>query len=158
MNEKNRHFEVLVFGNGNPDYIAKLKHELALANADSIWQWKGYESRHDHIYPQFDICVVPSQCDEAFGMTAVEASAYGLPVVASRRGGLQEAVEEGVTGLLFESGNAQELADKIIQLMDSPDSYRQMSAAAQKRAFEVFSIEESARRFSALLKTLARHV
>jgi len=158
MNEKNRNFEVLVFGSGNPDYIAKLKHDLALANADSIWQWKGYESRHDHIYPQFDICVVPSQCDEAFGMTAVEASAYGLPVVASRRGGLQEAVEEGVTGLLFESGNAQELADKIMQLMDSLDNYRQMSVAAQKRAFEVFSIEESARRFSALLKTLARHV
>ena len=57
--------------------------------------------------------VLPSIWYENFPRTLVEAYANGLPVIASRLGALPELVEDGVTGLLFEPGNAQDLALKM---------------------------------------------
>ena len=64
--------------------------------------------------------VVPSMCYESFGVVVIEAFARGLPVIASRIGALPELVEDGVTGLLFEPGNAEELAAKARQLLENP--------------------------------------
>ncbi len=52
--------------------------------------------------------VLPSICYENFPRTLAEAFGCGLPVIASRIGALAVLVEDGVTGLLFEPGNAQE--------------------------------------------------
>lgn len=57
--------------------------------------------------------VLPSIWYENFPRTLVEAFAAGLPVIGSRLGALEELIEDGVTGLLFEPGNADELASKI---------------------------------------------
>ena len=57
--------------------------------------------------------VLPSIWYENLPRTLVEAYANGLPVIASRLGALPELVEDGVTGLLFEPGNAQDLARKM---------------------------------------------
>ena len=60
--------------------------------------------------------VVPSTWFETFGIVAGEAMNHRLPVVASDIGALAEVVEDGVTGLLFETGNAVELADRLTTL------------------------------------------
>lgn len=57
--------------------------------------------------------VLPSIWDEPFGMVAAEAAAAGTPVVATRRGGLAEIVEEGVTGFFMEPSNLRAAADAI---------------------------------------------
>lgn len=57
--------------------------------------------------------ILPSIWYENFPRTLVEAFACGLPVIASRLGALAELVEDGVTGLLFEPGNAEDLARKL---------------------------------------------
>jgi glycosyltransferase involved in cell wall biosynthesis len=57
--------------------------------------------------------VLPSIWYENFPRTLVEAYAAGLPVIGSRLGALEELIEDGVTGLLFEPGNADDLASKI---------------------------------------------
>ena len=57
--------------------------------------------------------IIPSICYETFGLSIIEAYAFGKPVVASRIGGIPESIDEEETGLLFESGNASELAEKI---------------------------------------------
>jgi glycosyltransferase involved in cell wall biosynthesis len=86
------------------------------------------------LYAQADICIVPSVCEEAFGIVAAEAMAAGRPVIASRVGGLQFSVVDGITGLLFEPGNAEELAEKIALLLDDPALRRTMGAAGRERA------------------------
>jgi glycosyltransferase involved in cell wall biosynthesis len=60
--------------------------------------------------------VVPSEWYETFGLTAAEAKAVGTPVIASRIGGLTEVVRDGIDGILFEPGNALELATAIDSL------------------------------------------
>jgi glycosyltransferase involved in cell wall biosynthesis len=57
--------------------------------------------------------LMPSICYENFPLTLVEAFACGLPVIASRLGSMAELIEDGKTGLLFDSGSAEDLAKKI---------------------------------------------
>lgn len=71
---------------------------------------------------------------EAYGIAVVEAMAAGLPVVASRVGGIPELVQEGVTGELFDPGDADTLAGHLVRLLRSPDVRTQMSQAAQAAA------------------------
>ena len=72
-------------------------------------------------YRAADICVVPTvHRILARGITSVEAMAAGKPVVASRIGGLPYTVIDGITGLLFEAGNAFDMAEKLGRLLDDP--------------------------------------
>lgn len=77
--------------------------------------------------------VLPSICYESFPRTLVEAFGCGLPVIASRIGALAELVEDGVTGLLFESGNADDLAAKLKWAQQNPEHMREMGRNARKK-------------------------
>ncbi|MEH6504173.1 MAG: glycosyltransferase family 4 protein [Cycloclasticus sp.] len=76
--------------------------------------------------------VMPSEWYEGFPMVLVEAFSLGLPVVASRLGGMAEIVEDGVTGLHFEAGNANDLADKVRWMDEHPEECLQMGLNARK--------------------------
>jgi glycosyltransferase involved in cell wall biosynthesis len=75
--------------------------------------------------------VVPSICYETFALTVVEAFANGLPVIASRLGSMAELVRDGATGLLFEAGNADDLAEKIAWAEAHPGDMARMGRAAR---------------------------
>jgi len=75
--------------------------------------------------------VMPSEWYETFGLVLIEAFAHGLPIVASRLGAMKEIVEEGVTGLLFEPGNVEDLVAKVCWMNEHPDECRQMGHNAR---------------------------
>jgi glycosyltransferase involved in cell wall biosynthesis len=75
--------------------------------------------------------VLPSICYESFPRTLVEAFACGLPVIASRLGGMAELIQDGVTGLLFHPGDAQDLAAKLAWAQANPDALAAMGRAAR---------------------------
>lgn len=75
--------------------------------------------------------MLPSICYESFPRTVVEAFACGTPVIASRLGSLAEIVADGVTGLLFNPGSAEDLAEKIAWAESHPDRMRQMGSRAR---------------------------
>ncbi len=89
--------------------------------------------------------VVPSLWYENFPRTLVEAFSVGLPVIASRLGALAELVEDGVTGLLFEPGNAQDLASKLSWAQAHPQEMRAMGDAARARYLSAYSPEQNVR-------------
>lgn len=80
---------------------------------------------------QSSYLVLPSIWYENFPRTIVEAFACGLPVIASRIGALAEIIEDGRTGLLFESGNAQDLAEKLNWAEAHPDEMVKMGKSAR---------------------------
>jgi len=88
---------------------------------------------------QSDIAVVPSIWEEPFGMVAVEAMACGLPVVASRVGGLQEIVQEKKTGFLVEPMDYKTLADGLETLCRDRKLRDSMGMAGRKRAEELYN-------------------
>ena len=75
--------------------------------------------------------LVPSICHETAPRTIVEAYACGLPVIASRLGSLAAMVRDGLTGLLFDPGNAVDLAEKMRWANAHPHAMAQMGRAAR---------------------------
>jgi glycosyltransferase involved in cell wall biosynthesis len=90
----------------------------------------------DHIYARMRgaaCLVLPSVWYENFPRVLVEAFACGLPVIASRLGAMADLIDEGVTGLLFEPGNAAELAQRLQWARDNPERMRRMGAQAREQ-------------------------
>ncbi len=98
-------------------------------------------------YRDADICLVPTIAQDALSITSVEAMAAGKPVIASRIGGLPYTVSDGLTGLLFEPGNAFDLAEKIGRLLDEPHLRSQMGLAGRRRFEEDFMWPDVIKRY-----------
>ncbi len=90
-------------------------------------------------YRKARMLVVPSLCFELFGMVVVDAMALGIPVIASRIGGLPHVVDEGVTGALFEPGDAGDLANRIRFLWSKPELGKQMGQAGQQKVLRQYT-------------------
>lgn len=97
-----------------------------------------------------DVVLVPSRV-EPFGNTAVEALWARRPLVASRTQGLREIVEDGVTGLQAEPGDAASLAAAIGRLLDDPGLARDLAETGRREARRRFSTESYAVAMTALL-------
>ncbi len=89
-------------------------------------------------YNRADVLVNPS-LSEAFGMSLVEAMASETPVVATRTGGMPEIVENGVTGLLVDPADPDQLAAAILRILDNQELGLSMGKAGRIRAVEHFS-------------------
>lgn len=90
--------------------------------------------------------VLPSIWYENFPRTIVEAFASGLPVIASRIGALAEIVSDGETGLLFEPGNAGDLAQKLQWALAHPHELARMGSNARRRYEQAFTPEANYQR------------
>ena len=94
----------------------------------------------------FDIMVMPSIYEsETFGVAAIEASASGVPVVASRVGGVPEAVLHEQTGLLVPPRDSEGLASACLTLIDNPNLRRQMGEAGRRFVERYYSWPENTR-------------
>lgn len=88
------------------------------------------------------LVVVPSEWYENFGLVIGESFALGKPVIAACIGGIPESVKDNETGLTFEPGNAQDLADKIRTLIKQPDLIVEMGKKARRFAESKLNREE----------------
>ena len=77
--------------------------------------------------------VIPSEWYENNPLSVIEAQCLGTPVLGARIGGISELINEGETGMTFESRNADDLKVKIEQMFASSFDYRQIAVTAQKR-------------------------
>jgi glycosyltransferase involved in cell wall biosynthesis len=100
-----------------------------------------------------DCLVCPSVWAEAAGLVNLEGSSAGLPVVASRVGGIPEYVDEGHTGMLFPPGNHGELAALLRRLHDSPEERRRMGEAGRAAAVGRFSVPSKINEYLDLYRT-----
>jgi N-acetyl-alpha-D-glucosaminyl L-malate synthase BshA len=94
----------------------------------------------EHVIPLLsvsDLFLLPS-ATESFGLAGLEAMACGVPVVASRVGGLPEVIDEGVTGFLHPPDDLQGMADSGIALLTDPALHARFSKASRDRAEELF--------------------
>jgi D-inositol-3-phosphate glycosyltransferase len=100
-----------------------------------------------------DVCVVPSSY-EGFGLVALEAQAAGVPVVATRRGGLKHLLIDTVTGLHIKSPSVEEIAQAISSMLDHPEMRERMTYEC-KRFSSKFSWDAVAEKLETVYKELA---
>ena len=100
-------------------FMAQLRRDLERAQGKVVLTGFIPPEAMPRAYLLGDVFVGPSQIEEGLGLVFLEAAAAGLPVIATRRGGIPEAVRDGETGLLLSrQDDDAELAAKIIRLLD----------------------------------------
>ncbi len=99
------------------------------------------------------VLIVPSECYENGPLTVLEAFACGLPVIASNLGSMAEIVDHERTGLLFEPGNAADLARKVRWAFEHPEAVDAMRAAARREFEEKYTAERNYGMLMAIYET-----
>jgi glycosyltransferase involved in cell wall biosynthesis len=142
----------------DPGYVQNLKDRVAQEGFAAQLSFLGYQSREQLIalYRTHNVLAFPTTINETFGISQVEAMAAGLVCVSSGNGGAAEVVEHGVSGLIFESGNAAALAQALSSLPKNPSRWEQLARAGQRRAIEQFDIERSVDRLEREFERLAK--
>jgi glycosyltransferase involved in cell wall biosynthesis len=112
----------------------------------------GYRRDLAELYRSCFCGVIPSTGWDSFTFASVEMAATGLPIVASRLQGLPEAVLNGQTGLLFEPGNAQALADCLETLLDRPEVAAEYGRRGRERCERELNRDVQRERFLAVVR------
>jgi O-antigen biosynthesis protein len=100
-----------------------------------------------------DVLIVPSR-DEVTPMVVLEAMALGKPVIAARICGIPEMIADGESGLLFEAGNAGELAAALARLAREPALRTRLGAAARERQQREWRLDQARARLAEVLDSL----
>ncbi|MCX7626492.1 MAG: glycosyltransferase, partial [Candidatus Sumerlaeaceae bacterium] len=117
----------------------KIMHELKRAGVADAFVVAGFRTDVPECLAAADIAVQPSR-SEGLGTAVLEASAAGLPVVATAVGGIPDIVVHGVTGLLVPTENPEALAEALVQLAANSDQRVALGRAARERVASLFSV------------------
>jgi glycosyltransferase involved in cell wall biosynthesis len=120
--------------------------------ADACITFGGYRGDMESILPSCFIGAIPSSGWDSFPRSSLEMNACGLPLVASKLQGITEQVDDGVTGFLSEPGDPQQMADRIMTLLDQPEIRDRMGAASRRLVVEKYSIHRQIESLSAVVK------
>jgi glycosyltransferase involved in cell wall biosynthesis len=130
----------------------ELRH---LISSEPRIQYCGYVERVEDIYRTTNILVVPSRWEEPFGLICIEAAAAGLPVIATRAGGLPEVIVDGITGLLVDIGDVPKMAHHVQRLLDDAKLRTALGKAARLRVEQEFT-HKPVRTLETLYESLLR--
>lgn len=124
---------------GGGELESELRRLVAdLELGDSVI-FAGVRTDMPDVYRAADVVLLPSARGENLPTVLIEASATGCAIAASRVGAIPDIVLDGTTGLLFEPGSTEGLADAVCRLLDDADLCRRMGSAASERARNEFS-------------------
>jgi glycosyltransferase involved in cell wall biosynthesis len=163
LNENELNVRAVIAGGGGLGGEPDDKHVRVAVKAaitDGIAEVHGLLEHAElaRLYRSAHIGVVPSTFEEPFGLVSAEMGACGLPVVASRIGGLPEIVIHGKTGLLVTSGDAAELAQAIRLLIGNEELRSKMGRNARKHVVGNFSWERHIKHLGLIYKEIADRV
>jgi glycosyltransferase involved in cell wall biosynthesis len=134
---------------GDGPRLAELRALASSLGLDGQVTFLGHREDVPALLADADAFVLPSR-SEAFPNGAIEAMAAGLPVIASRVGGLVDLIDEGRTGLLVEPDDPRALAAAIESLVVSPARAEVLGACARDEVSRRYSFERMVRGFEDL--------
>lgn len=136
--------DLTMVGHGRMEnYLKSLSVNLGIQKHVRFTGYIQY-SQVPRVLAGIDVFVMPSVEDsETFGVAAIEAQAMEIPVVASKVGGVPEAVLDGETGLLVEPKNIEDLASAIIKLIKNPELRKRMGKRGRKYVLDNFNLEDN---------------
>ena len=128
--------ELLIAGQGPEEInLRSLTKDLGL---ESHVHFKNTINQPQELLAAFDVFVMPSLM-EGLGLSVIEAQACGIPVVASRIGGLVDLIEDGTSGYLVKVGDFETLAGRIVEILRDPQQSKRMAQKARSHIEEHFS-------------------
>jgi glycosyltransferase involved in cell wall biosynthesis len=122
---------------GEEMYEQRIRAMCTALHLDGIVTFAGYRTDVADVMAAFDIFAFPSYA-EAFGLVLIEAMALERPVVASNCDGVLDIVVDGITGIMINPRDPQQLADAIEKLGNDPKLRKQMGTAGRQRVEALF--------------------
>lgn len=139
---------------GEGDLKPRLEEWAQQSTARSHIQFIGHLQLGDlkKYYSACDIYVMPSR-QEGFGLVFLEAMAFGKPVIAGKCGGAAEIVRDGQTGFLVDPDNSDELAERLIRLLQDDALRKKMGARGRQLANDTYSFARFEQKLTRILDT-----
>jgi len=154
------HVKCLVVGEPSDDkasYLDELQTWVRRLSLTRCVEFTGACHNIPELLQTVDLVVVPSTHPESFGRVVIEAQAAGVPVIASRVGGLAEIVEDEQTGLLVPPEDPVTLANAMVRVLTDRALARRLAAAGRRAVEQRFSltqmVEQTLAVYEELLKT-----
>jgi len=140
----------IIAGKGHEEKrIKKMIHDLKLnTNVHML----GFRDDIVDVMQSLDAFLITS-ATEGLGTIVLEAFAAGVPVVATRAGGIPEMVEDGVTGLLAPIGDAEALAEATLRILNQPELGKQLAHNASQKV-KAFSYQATAEKTLGIYRNL----
>ena len=120
-------------------YLRSLKSLASELGFSGRIVWAGYHDNPSPHYSVMDVLVFPSICSDGLPLVLLEAMSRGIPVIASRVGGVPEVIEDGVNGFLVPPGDADSLKTALDRFLDEPRLVKKMGEAARTSIDDRFS-------------------
>ena len=146
-----------ILGAGDLDYTAALQATVAQAGMNDRVRFLGAAPRAEvpQVLAQHDVLLFPSEWDEPFARSVLEAMAAGLAVVGTTTGGTGEILVEGETGLTFPAGDAVQLASQIQRLVDDPGLRQRLAQSARQIVRQYYTLGRMVDELEAELQRVA---
>ncbi|MDO8668111.1 MAG: glycosyltransferase family 4 protein [bacterium] len=116
------------------------------------------DEERDSWYGASDIFIMPARNIngdfEGFGIVYLEANLAGKPVIAGRSGGVEDAVIDGLNGLLVDPENLEQIASAVIKLANNPELRKKLGEQGRERAIKNFNWQKQAEKIYKIIKPL----
>jgi glycosyltransferase involved in cell wall biosynthesis len=116
-------------------------------------EFLGVRADIPHLFSKSSILISGSEI-ESFGLTIAEAMACGTPTIAPRVGGIPEVVNDGITGLLYDSSDMDDAVDKLSRLMSDNELRQQMGKKSREKIINDFSVHKIVSQYDELYSEL----
>lgn len=137
-----------------PHYLEELKTLTRRLGIEEKVEFLGRRSDVPQLLKQCDVLVMSSIEPESFGRVILEAQAVGVPVVATRVGGVLDIIDDNITGLLILPKDPDAIAASVMRLIKDKSLRNRLSAAAREKLRKEFTIDKMAQRTLAVYEEL----
>ncbi len=121
------------------NHLSKLKDAIVKMGMSDSFVFTGFRKNVATCLADFDIFIMPSNYPDPFPRSVIEAMSCGIPVVGFKVGGIEESVENGVTGILSPPGDISHMTASVSNLMENENLRKSMGIAAKQRAENFYS-------------------
>jgi glycosyltransferase involved in cell wall biosynthesis len=147
---------LLMVGDDHGDYAETCRQAVQELGLQNAVRWLGHQDNVPRLMNCMDVCVC-TPTEEAFGLTAAEALASGVPVIATRVGGLREIVIDDATGLLVSPNAPDELSAAITRLLKDKTLRARFGNAGRQRVQTLFNAADHRAQLLDVYQTVARN-
>jgi glycosyltransferase involved in cell wall biosynthesis len=152
-----REIKLSLAGSGSVEYENHLRQRVSQAGINGNVFFLGWvpPAEIPELLRKFDTLVLPSIWPEPFSRAVLEGMISGLVVVAARTGGTPEIIVDGENGLLFMPNDPEDLANKLAQLIDDPESRKKIVHGGRQTILERFTVTKMMDEIESYLQEVA---
>lgn len=154
--QSDQHVTLDIIGRGDERYARMLKNLVQKHHLNARVAFHGSMDRNEMpaVFSKHDVLIFPSEWEEPFARTVLEAMAAGVAVVGTTTGGTGEVLVEDETGLTFPPEDATHLAKQIERLLRDKMLARKLAVAARRRVDEEFTLKHMVDKLETVMRRL----